>query len=479
MTSPNPQPSSPSPPASPASPSLPAGLAHARRIADAVLYEGYVLYPYRASAVKNAGMRFQWGVLMPPAVAADGTGERSGTRAELLAEPRGDADLRIWLRFLQVQRRTVEVDGEPVGTLTVAGTDYSTWDEAVEREVCATIPVADLYGAEHVVPFGLPGGEEFEPIPGRPDARLRRRRVPMSGEMSVRMDPLPGPYGGVRLRLDTRNTSTWDDPGAGRDDALPHALIAAHSLLTLTDGRFLSLVDPPEWAAPAAADCHNDGVWPVLAGEPGEADVMLCSPIILYDHPEIAAQSAGDLFDGTEIDELLTLRTMTLTDEEKREARATDPRAAELIDRIDGLPPELLDRLHGTIRYLRSATAPAASGTRAAENAAPRRLEGDVPWWDPGADASVSPETDMTYVQGVPVRAGSRVRLHPGKRADAHDMFLAGRTAIVQAVLLDVDGDTHLAITLEDDPGAELYAQHGRYRYFGPDEVEPLDGGAP
>ena len=78
-----------------------------------------------------------------------------------------------------------------------------------------------------------------------------------------------------------------------------------------------------------------------------------------------------------------------------------------------------------------------------------------------------------------PVRAGSRVRLHPGKRADAHDMFLAGRTAIVQAVLLDVDGDTHLAITLEDDPGAELYAQHGRYRYFGPDEVEPLDGGAP
>ena len=79
---------------------------------------------------------------------------------------------------------------------------------------------------------------------------------------------------------------------------------------------------------------------------------MLSSPVILYDHPRIAAESTGDLFDSTEIDEILTLRTLALTDEEKREARATDPRAADLLDRLDGLPPEMLERMHGAIRYL-------------------------------------------------------------------------------------------------------------------------------
>ena len=93
----------------------------------------------------------------------------------------------------------------------------------------------------------------------------------------------------------------------------------------------------------------------MLAGPQDCRDLMLSSPVILYDHPEIAAESAGDLFDATEIDEILTLRTLTLTDAEKRQARATDSRAAELMDRLDDMPPEMLDRMHGAIRYLRSA----------------------------------------------------------------------------------------------------------------------------
>jgi hypothetical protein len=151
---------------------------------------------------------------------------------------------------------------------------------------------------------------------------------------------------------------------------------------------------------------------------------------------------------------------MTLTDEEKRAARATDPRAAELIDRVDNLPPELVDRLHGTVRYLRDMTTPVT--------------EPDTPWWDPGADETVSPETDTVIVDGIAVGKGARVLLRPGKRADAHDMFLTGRVAVVQAVLRDVDDQWHLAVTLEDDLGSDLYAAHGRYRYFGTDEVEPL-----
>ncbi|HEX5117765.1 MAG TPA: hypothetical protein VFW65_21435 [Pseudonocardiaceae bacterium] len=439
-----------------------AALDRARAVADAVLYEGYLLYPYRASAAKNT-VRWQWGVLMPAAVAADGTGEHDDCHAELIADPGAAAVLHARVRFLQLCRRTVEVAGTPVGSLEVDGTEYTSWDEATEREVDAVIAMSE---GEATVPFTVPAGEDAEPIPGRPDARLVRRRAELTGELVLRVDPLPGPFGGARLAVTVRNTSPWAGPGP-RDAALPHALVAAHTLLSLSSGEFLSLVDPPEWATPATRECRNERVWPVLVGSTGSADTVLCSPIILYDHPEIAEQSAGELFDGTEIDEILTLRTMTLTDDEKRAARATDPRAAELIDRVDGMPPELLDRLHGTIRYLRSATGLPAEPADVTERP-------DVPWWDPGADASVSPETDTVVIAGVPVGKGSRVLLRPNRRADAHDMFLAGRAAVVQAVLLDVDGERHLAVTVADDEGADLYAQHGRYRYFGVDEVEPL-----
>jgi hypothetical protein len=249
------------------------------------------------------------------------------------------------------------------------------------------------------------------------------------------------------------------------------------------------MTDPPEWARPFVERCSNDGVWPVLVG-PGRTGerVLLSSPIILGDHPEIAPESPGDLYDSTEIDEILTLRTMTLTDAEKAEARATDPRAAAVIDQVDGLPPEQLDRLHGALRYLRNVTGDSvagdgtgiAPGGRAMEDELPTYFTPDAPWWDPGADASVDPETDAVEIDGVAVARGSRVRLFPGRgqgnrRTDAQDDFLRGRTATVEAVLLDVDGGTHLGVTMDDDPElAEVSRWHGRFLYFTPDEVEPV-----
>jgi hypothetical protein len=432
-----------------------------------VLYEGYLLYPYRASAAKNK-VRWQWGVLMPRSYAERGTGERSASCTELLAEPAEGAVLHVRLRFLQLQRRIAEVPGEhgfqAVSSVHVGDTEHTTWEEAVEREVDAVVDVAGLSGDGHIVAFDVDGGRDESPIPGGGGARLARERDPLRGELVLRADPLPGPFGGVRLTVRVVNGSAWHEDGATRETALRRALIGAHTLLSLSAGHFLSATDPPEWASVATKECRADGAWPVLVGEPGQRDTVLCSPIILYDHPAIAEQSAGNLYDGTEIDEILTLRTMTLTDEEKREARATDARAAEIIDRVDHLPPELLDRLHGTVRYLRSVTG----------EPPPPVAEPDTPWWDPGADTSVSPETDTVSIAGVAVGKGSRVRLRPGGRADAHDMFLAGRTAVVQAVLLDVDDRHHLAVTIDDDLGSELYAAHGRYRYFGTDEVEPL-----
>jgi hypothetical protein len=419
-------------------------LDQARAVADAVLYEGYLLYPYRASAVKNQ-LRWQFGVLMPASFAD----EPSSSVTQLLVEPSLRSTLHVRVRFLQLQARTVLVDGVEVPSAVVDGTEWTTWDEAVEQEVDAVLRFADLLAGDNAVPFTVSGGSQEEQLSAT--VRVVRRRWPLSGSITLRADALPGPYGASRLSVTVSNVAACE--GSTRDEALRHALIAAHSVMSLSAGRFVSMVDPPEWAKPAVAECHCERTWPVLVGSD---DTVLSSPIILYDFPSIARESAGELFDGLEIDEILTLRTMALTDEEKREARATDPRAAAIVDRVDAMPPELLDRLHGTIRYLRSVTS---------------ATEQDKPWWDPGADASVDPDTDSVVVDGVRVARGTRVRLRPGRRrADAQDMFLHGREATVQAVLHDVDGDLHVAVTVDGD----LDPSYGRFRYFSAEEVQPL-----
>jgi len=420
-----------------------------RKIADAVLYEGYILYPYRASSQKNQS-RWQFGVVMAPGYAAADPSETSFTRAECVLEHSGQPSVRVLLRFLQVQRRT-------------SGGD--TWDEAVEREVEAAADAAALFGDGVTREFTVEGGEDR-------DEDVVRRREPLAGAVTVRAAEVPGPWRALKLQVKMENRTGLGSVPQRREDALPTSLVAAHTIITAEGGKFLSMTDPPEWAAPAVAGCRNEGGWPVLADPDGQ--VMLSSPIILYDHPELAAESPGELYDGTEIDEILTLRTMALSDDEKAEARATDPRAAALLDRVDSMDPQVLARLHGTLRSPRPGpTAEPPILTEAGETS--------VPWWDPDADASVSPDTDSVTIGGRPIARGSLVRLRPGaRRADAQDMFLVGRIAEVQAVLHDVENNPYLAVSLAGQPDEDLRIAHGRFLYFMPDEVEPHeDGEAP
>jgi hypothetical protein len=485
------------------------------RVADAVMYEGYLLYPYRASATKNR-VRWQFGVLVPPGFTA--TAEPSANRTECLLEglleDGAETVVRLRLRFLHLRSRTVERAGRDghhaVPEMVVAGTTYLSFDEATEREMEAVLPLADLLAAEQTIEFDVPGDEWTEPIhdaSGAAKGRIISRHQPVRAALKARAERLDGPYGLVKLHVTTVNsTAGWTAADAPRERALRQALISAHLLIGVTGGVFLSLLDPPEWARAATADCRSEHTWPVLAGAPGERDVLLSAPIILYDHPAIAPESPGHLFDSTEIDELLTLRTLTLTEQEMHEARATDPRAAELLERVTDMPPEMVERLHGAIRQLDDSTrpapqpapwrhdpgpgagaghtAPASDTTRpdtvspdtvSPDTVSPDTVSPDTVSPDTVSPDTVSPDTDSVVVAGVVVTKGSRVRLRPGKRrADAHDMFLAGRTAVVEAVLLDVDGVRHLAVTLADDPGADLYRAHGRFRYFAPDEVEPI-----
>ncbi len=511
-------------------------IAHARAVADAILYEGYLLYPYRQSSRKNQA-RFQFGVLMPPAYAAVDANEPSASQTECLAECAADARVEILLRFLHVQQRLVQEGAGPaqsgpahsglaqwrdVPVLNVDGTEFTRFTEATEREERADLAVASLDGEGAVLPFHIEGGETAEELTdsrGAVAGRLIHRWDTLDGVLRVQGERVAGPYQALRLRVRVENRTEpgpAQGPLATRADGLRYALVTAHALIGIPGGSFISMTDHPEWAAAEVAACTNVGTWPVLAGPADCHDLVLSSPVILYDHPEIAPESAGDLFDATEIDEILTLRTMALTDEEKREARATDPRAANLIDRLDGLPPEMLEKLHGAIRYLEPSAGPATQGmgtpgtgtpgtgtpgtrtpgTRTRGTGEPEPLgpfpgaraaddvpvfqTPDAPWWDPGADTSVSPETDHVVIDGVTVARGSKVRMRPGaRRADAQDLFLVGREALVEAVLHDVDGKVHVAVSPVADPVAELQRTHGRFLYFAPDELEPIGARSP
>ncbi len=498
--------------------------AHARAVADAILYEGYLLYPYRQSSRKNQA-RFQFGVLMPPAYAAADQSEPSASQTECLVECADDARVEIAVRFLHVRQRTVQaVTSGPgnlreVPVLDVDGTQYSAWTEAAEREQEADLPVAGLAQPGVDLPFHIAGGESAGDLTGAHGTlagRLTRRWAPLDGVIRVRAERVAGPYRALKLHVRIENHTEPDRPPQNRDDGLRHALIAAHALIGVPGGSFISMTDHPEWAAAEVAACTNTSTWPVLAGPAECRDLVLSSPVILYDHPEIAPESAGDLFDATEIDEILTLRTLALTDEEKQEARTTDPRAADLLDRLDGLPPEMLERMHGAIRYLEPSAGPVHRSDRpqgreaggspspghtgpgsrhpgypgagypgagpfpgAAAATGPAAFQPPTaPWWDPGADTSVSPETDHVVIEGVTVARGSKVRMRPGaRRADAQDLFLVGREAQVEAVLHDVDGQIHVAVSPVSDPVAELQRSHGRFLYFTPDELELIGAG--
>ncbi|MEU3186122.1 hypothetical protein ABZ707_18245 [Streptomyces sp. NPDC006923] len=469
-----------------------AGFNEARRVADALLFEGYVLYPYRASARKNQ-LRWQFGVLVPPAW-QEAHGEHAGQRTECLLEPRRADLIMAELRFLQVRRRTVECpspDGEgwtQVPELDLADRVLVPWDEGEEERIEFQVPLRRLAGEGHTLRFDRPGGVGREPVhddAGRLVGRLVRRSRPLAGEILLATEPLPGPFGALRLTATVRNVSGWapDRRESGdREAALPHSLIGAHLLLGLPGGRFLSMTDPPEWAKPAARLCRNEHTWPVLACGEGREDVLLSSPIILDDHPAVAAESPGPLYDATEIDEILSLRTAALTEREKREARGTDARAAEVIDLVDGMPAEVMERLHGAIRGLREVTGestrrPGPDPAAVTPSAGLTLPTGPgLPWWDPAQDGVDGPGEDTVTVDGQRLGVGSRVVLRPGpRRSDAQDIFLAGCGATVEAVLQDFDGETHIAVTVDGDPGIDVRRQQGRFLYFRPDEVEPAE----
>lgn len=431
-----------------------------RAVADAVLYEGYLLYPYRATSAKNQS-RWQFGVLGPQDAEQRGIGENGTLSADVLVRPGDSTTVTAVVRFLQLQHRAAEREAgggsfEPADELVAGDRSWLTWDEAVEQELpFGPFPLADLDNPLQV-PFTVPAGTEVESVDG---GRLVRTRCELHAEMTLSAEADDGL---VRLSVAVRNVAP---PAVDRDAAIARSLIGTHVLTEVQGGEFVSLLEPSAEAAAAVTRCRRHRCFPVLAGPQGACDLMLISPIILYDHPQIAEQSDGALYDSCEIDEILTLRIMTMTDDEKAQARATDPLAARIIDRCDTMSPEALLNLHGVLRD--------PHATVAVSGLVPEIPDG-VDWWDPMADNAVNPGTDAVLVNGARVSRGSRVRLRPSRRADVQDLFYAGKVARVTSVHETVDGATHVGVVIEDDPAADLHEWYGRYLYFAPEEVEPL-----
>lgn len=352
------------------------------RIARSVLYEGYMLYPYRPSALKNV-KRCTFGTLYPENQVAPGGADRAWFQTEVLFVGPPHAATSIVARYLLGETET-----------------------ELPLETTIAQPREQSLGS----------------------AALSFHSAPLSPNLH-------------KLTVKLRNTGETE------------TLISAHAVISVAEGALVSATDPPPEFADAAAQCVNAGVWPVLIGAAGARDTILAAPIILPDYPEVAPESAGDLCDATEIEEILTLRILTLTEEEKAEVRASESRARQILERAETLPTEHLLKLHGTIRGL-----------------APAREER---WsdWDNWANR---PVVQSIEVGGASLKAGDRVRLRPTGRADIFDTALAGRIAIIAGIEQDFENNVHVAVVVEDDPGRDLgeMRQTGHRFFFSPEEIE-------
>jgi hydrogenase maturation protease len=338
------------------------------RIASALLYEGYILYPYRPS-VKNR-QRWTFGGLYPRAWCEAQEGADAWTmQTECLVVGSREARLEIRVRFLHLMARTV---GElthalaelPEGTepafravdkLQVGDKIWQTWQEAVEREIAPDIvELNELVQQPRHVKFSFPARRQWGPLrssEGEIIGVLVREQQAVEGMLQLSAEQVGKELFKASVKI--VNQTPLDGAGsASRDDALLRSLVSTHTILGARSGEFVSLLDPPGTLRELAAGCRNEGTWPVLVGDPGDKDTMLSSPIILYDYPQIAPESPGDLFDATEIDEILTLRILSLTEEEKQAMAAVDERARALLQRTESLAQEQLLGLHGTMRGL-------------------------------------------------------------------------------------------------------------------------------
>jgi hydrogenase maturation protease len=339
-------------------------------VADAVLYEGYMLYPYRPSAVKNQ-QRWNFGVVYPQSHCDLQKGSDScWMQTQCLVSGAPSTVVQIKVRFLRAVSRQIgkvtagvapaglEPQLQIVETLAVGEKTLQSWQEAIESGVAIPpVRIADILESPRTEAFAFSDSRELEPVlddSGSTVAFVVRTREIICGSVQLRAEECA--EGQFRVTVVISNLTQLEEPATlSREEVLLRSLLSAHTILSVSGGEFVSLIDPPADLQKLASECKNVGTWPVLVGEDRSQDAMLSSPIILYDYPQIAPESPGALFDGTEIDEILALRILTLSEDEKREIRETDARAREILERTEMMPEEHFLKLHGVLRGMKPA----------------------------------------------------------------------------------------------------------------------------
>jgi hypothetical protein len=416
-------------------------------IADAVLFEGYILYPYRPSSLKNR-QRWNFGTLYPRSFAETQLPqERCQFSVQVLVETKENARVSARVRFLELRGPREECS--------------EGWEQGIQRSrTLEGLTLAELVtGVERSLDFSEVSSDECasNSIGVYPGARV--------GRLHCCAEPLR--EGLCRLSVSFSNESPLPAFEAlSRRLVQGIAFTSTHLLLGVENGSFVSLLDPDVEFAEQVKSCVQDGVFPVIAGEAGDRSVMLCSPIILYDYPQVAPESAGNFFDSTEMDEMLALRVLTLTDEEKDEMRRSDPHARQILERTETLSDEQLARVHGAVRGVRLVA-------KQDRISAAAQLDIIEQPFNPFAEHK---PVESVRVFGVNVGPGHRVRLWPQKKADILDMEMEGKIAIIEAIEQDLENQVQFAVVLEDDPGKDIgmLRQTGHRFFFSPEEIEPL-----
>jgi hydrogenase maturation protease len=336
-----------------------------KEIANAVLYEGYLLYPYRHSAIKNR-QRWTIGVVYPREYSeANGGLEPSTMQTECLVTGQGNENpsLNIHIRFLHLLLHTTK-QAAPLtdqsnprydGAWSLAGSmEHEPFEEGIEREVSIVdCSLRDLLTQQRVIEIDFPGQRIVEETTDVSGSTIVREQLPVSGTIVLSVASVDKDLFKLRVRIENRTSGTGALLGR-HNEVFLQSFVSTHTIMQVQQGAFISLLEPPDALQASVQACQNLHTWPVLIGSEGERDVLLSSPIILYDYPQIAPESPGNLFDGTEIDEILTLRILTLTEDEKEQMRHGDKHAREILERTEALTPEQLMKLHGTMRSLRS-----------------------------------------------------------------------------------------------------------------------------
>ncbi|HEV2924506.1 MAG TPA: hypothetical protein VGW98_10760 [Solirubrobacteraceae bacterium] len=392
------------------------------QLIDSLLYEGYALYPYTPGAAKNATPT-PFGIVYPPNYAAGLASTFDHLELRCVLEAPRDARIGAEVRFLAATGERHEA--------------------VAQRLELADTSVGALEGSS-------PGA-------GRSLSREAEVGVGDAGRLLVTLilhaQELDAGIHELALRIANRTPCAH---GLDRAGALARSLLSTHPILRVSGGRFISPLERP---------CASVNTFPVLASDTDDA--LIGGAIVLPEHPQIAPESRGGLFDSTEIEEALLLHVKVLSEAERTEIERQDPVVREMVARAAAATPEDILALHGRVTM----RDPARAGARSPVTETPPEEPPEL----------VDPTAGEEYadVDGVRFRRSGKVRIRPGPDADLHARMLDGRIATIERVMVDYDGKVHLGVTIDGDPGQELLRDSGRFLYFFAPEVEALQSPVP